>query len=48
MSNPTERPMKHPECRITYFATAMALIELVTDEGSLRLLTDPEIGRAHV
>lgn len=46
MSNPTERPMKHPECRITYFATAMALIELVTDEGNLRLLTDPVLDAA--
>lgn len=38
--------MKHPECRITYLATAMVLIELITDEGSLRLLTDPVLDAA--
>ena len=45
-SNLTNIPMKHPECRITYFATAMVLIELLTDEGSLRLLTDPVLDAA--
>ena len=45
-SNLTKFPMKHPECRITYFATAMVLIELMTDEGSLRLLTDPVLDAA--